>query len=104
MEQGLARLEITYADGREQLAHIYVVGAAPAHVANYAEWMVTRQYYTNKADPFHRAPSFLNYDRRTNHVIEQNNLAWIPGLSDECGAGEPIEKLLEMFTSAMLSQ
>lgn len=84
---GNVRLVLKYKDGSEQLVHYYIVGSAPAHVAGYTAWLASQQLYTDTSDPFSRAPSFLNYDRRTGSVILQDTLAWISGLSDECGAG-----------------
>lgn len=85
---GNVRLTVVYVDGRQQLVHFFVTPPAAAHIAAHAHWVSTAQFFNDTTDAFHRAPSFLNYDRRTSSVILQAALAWIAGLSDECGAGK----------------
>jgi hypothetical protein len=97
---GRARVLFTFTDGMDLAVQYYTHPDSAEHVEHYSATLATKQWYTNQSDQFSRAPSYLNYDRRasasaetglTNSsnggVILQNDLAWIAGLSDECGAG-----------------
>ena len=89
--QGRCRVTVEFADGMTAMVHYFVHEPAVAHTERYARALATRNFFEDAADAFSRAPSFMNVDRRENAgaggVILQNRLAWIAGLSDECGAG-----------------
>ncbi|WP_083500310.1 DUF5695 domain-containing protein [Sphingomonas endophytica] len=84
---GRARVAITYADGSVQSVHYYVTGPLDRVSADLGRFATTRQWFDDAADPFHRAPSILTYDRDANRIVTQDQRVWIAGMSDEGGAG-----------------
>jgi hypothetical protein len=47
---------------------------------------MTKQWYADSKDRFHRAPSVMAFDREANAIVMQDSRAWIAGLGDEgCG-------------------
>ena len=84
---GRVRLLITYEDGSQQSVHYRCVKAESEAVDNLGNFLFTKQWFDQKDDPFHRAPSIISYDREANAQVLQDQRAWIPGLSDEGGAG-----------------
>lgn len=84
---GRARLSVTYADGAVQTLNYFVTKPAQTAAADMGRFLFSRQWYQNPADPFHRSPSIMTYDREAGHVITQNPRVWLAGLSDEGGAG-----------------
>ena len=91
---GRVRVAIIFADGHQLAVQYYVHPDAKDHVEHYTTALSDKQFYTEANDAFSRSPSYLNFDRRLHGnqggVILQNNLAWIAGLSDECGAGPAV--------------
>jgi len=84
---GRARLSVTYADGTLQAISYFVTKPEAEAVADMGRFLATTQWFTDTKDPFHRAPSFLSYDRETSQFVLQDSRVWIAGLSDEGGAG-----------------
>ena len=71
--------------GTVQAIHYFITKPESQVVADMGHFLTTRQWFTDKRDPFHRAPSFMTYDREANEVVTQDGRAWIPGLGDEGG-------------------
>ena len=84
---GRARLSIIYADGTVQAISYFVTKPEAEAIADMGRFLTTKQWFTDASDPFHRAPSFMSYDRELNQIVLQDSRAWIAGLSDEGGAG-----------------
>lgn len=84
---GRVRVSIHYEDGREQSVHYYITDTTTATSAKLANFLVTKQWYTNTSDPFHRAPGLISYDYEKQQHVLQDARAWIAGMSDEGGAG-----------------
>ncbi len=84
---GRARLTVTYDDGVVQTIHYYVIKPAAEAVADLGNFLFTKQWYVDPADPFKRSPSVMSYDRAKNQIVTQEARAWIAGLQDEGGAG-----------------
>jgi hypothetical protein len=84
---GRSRLTITYADGTTQTVHYFATKAATSVVSDLGNFLTTSQWFDNSSDPFHRSPSVISYDREVNAFVRDDPRAWIPGLSDEAGAG-----------------
>ncbi|MBS1016088.1 DUF5695 domain-containing protein [Acetobacter persici] len=84
---GRARLSVTYADGSVQTLNYFVTHPARTAAEEMGRFLFSRQWYENPADPFHRSPSIMTYDREAGHIVTQEPRVWIAGLSDEGGAG-----------------
>ena len=85
--EGRSRLIITYDDGAQQFIHYYAVPSQQAQVTRLADFHETHQWYTNLADPFHRAYSYMLYDRDADVLLDQESRQFDVGESDEVGAG-----------------
>jgi hypothetical protein len=84
---GRARLTVQYADGNNQTIHYYITKSATEAVGDLGNFLTTSQWFTDTTDPFGRAPSVVSYDYEAKSFVYQDARAWIPGLSDEAGAG-----------------
>lgn len=94
---GRSRLTITYEDGTVQTVHYYVTKPSPQAIADLGNFLTTSQWFDNSSDPFHRSPSVISYDREVNAVVKDDPRAWIPGLSDEAGAGSWLAATMKQF-------
>lgn len=94
---GRARLSITYADGTLQTVHYYITKGATQVVSNLGTFLTTNQWFNDSSDPFARSPSVISYDREVNAVVKNDARAWIPGLSDEAGAGSWLAALMKQY-------
>ncbi|KAF8079162.1 hypothetical protein FPV67DRAFT_1404202 [Lyophyllum atratum] len=94
---GRSRLSITYADGTLQTVHYYVTKAATQAVRDLGNFLTTSQWFNSTTDPFHRSPSVISYDREVNAVVKDDPRAWIPGLSDEAGAGSWLAATMKQY-------
>ncbi|EKM61705.1 uncharacterized protein PHACADRAFT_204873 [Phanerochaete carnosa HHB-10118-sp] len=94
---GRARLTVAYADGTVQTVHYYVTKAATTVIADLGSFLTTEQWFDEPSDPFRRSPSVISYDRSVNAVIKDDERAWIPGLSDEAGAGSWLAATMKQF-------
>ncbi len=94
---GRARLTIAYADGTVQTIQYFVTKPAQEAVADMGNFLTTKQWFTDPADPFHRSPSVLSYDRELNHSVTQDSRVWIAGLSDEGGAGSWLATVMKQL-------
>lgn len=86
MAWGRARLTIRYRDGLVQTIAYRVIKPEDQTVADLGHFLTTKQWFTETADPFHRSPSAISYDRQANAWVTQDSRVWIAGLSDEAGA------------------
>lgn len=84
---GRVRVSITYKNGILQTINYRVIKPESQAVADLGHFLTTKQWFTDSADPFHRAPSAITYDRQVNQQVTQDSRVWIAGLSDEAGAG-----------------
>jgi hypothetical protein len=66
-------------------------------VADLGHFLTTKQWLADAADPFHRGPGIISYDRETNQQVKQDSRAWIAGLSDEAGAGSWLAATMKEF-------
>jgi hypothetical protein len=94
---GRARVTVTYKDGTVQTIHYLVIKPAAEAVADMGHFLTTKQWFTETNDPFKRAPSVITYDRETNQPVLQDSRVWIPGLSDEGGAGAWLSAVMKEF-------
>jgi hypothetical protein len=83
---GRARAVVTYEDGTVQAIHYFVTKPESEAVSDLGRFMMTKQWYTDTSDPFHRAPSVMTYDRDENKILTQDPRVWIAGLGDEGGS------------------
>ncbi|KAF7117469.1 hypothetical protein CNMCM5793_006451 [Aspergillus hiratsukae] len=82
---GRTRLTITYADGKTQTVHCFITESAPDAIARLGQFSTSTMWFTDKSDPFCRAPSVISYDASTRRPVLQEARVWIAGLSDEGG-------------------
>jgi hypothetical protein len=94
---GRARLTITFEDGSVQTIQYFVVKPAQEAVADMGHFLTTNQWFVDPADPFHRSPSVLTYDRELNQPVTQDSRVWIAGLSDEGGAGSWLAAIMKQL-------
>ncbi|KAG6911266.1 hypothetical protein DXG01_002104 [Tephrocybe rancida] len=94
---GRARLSITYADGTLQTVHYYVTKGATQAIGDLGNFLTTSQWFNSTTDPFLRSPSVISYDREVNAVVKDDPRAWIPGLSDEAGAGSWLAATMKQY-------
>ena len=84
---GRARLTVTYADGLVETVQYKVIKPEAEAIDDLGDFLFTKQWFDQKNDPFHRAPSVMSYDREANAIVTEDSRVWIAGLSDEAGAG-----------------
>ncbi|WP_240337071.1 DUF5695 domain-containing protein [Rufibacter psychrotolerans] len=84
---GRARLTIQYEDGLMQTIHYKVVKPEKETVADYGNFLTTKQWFEKEGDRFGRSPSVISYDNEKKQQVLEDNRVWIAGLSDEAGAG-----------------
>ena len=94
---GRARLTVTYADGLIQTVHYFVTKPEAKALADMSHFLTTKQWFTDRNDPFHRAPSIMTYDREANEIVMQDSRAWIAGLGDEGGGGAWIATIMKQL-------
>ncbi|KAF8963898.1 hypothetical protein BDZ97DRAFT_1904713 [Flammula alnicola] len=94
---GRARLSIVYADGIVQTVHYYLTKAATDAVSDLGSFLTTSQWFNSTIDPFRRSPSVISYDREVNAIVQNDPRAWIPGLSDEAGAGSWLAASMKQY-------
>ncbi|KIJ36493.1 hypothetical protein M422DRAFT_261043 [Sphaerobolus stellatus SS14] len=91
------RVTITYADGKNQTVHYFVIKPATQTISDLGNFLLQNQWFVNSTDPFHRSPSIISYDRDVNAFVTNDDRAWIPGLSDEAGAGSWLAAGMKQF-------
>ena len=94
---GRSRLTVTYSDGTVQTVHYYVTKPAAQAVSDLGAFLTSSQWFNDSSDPFHRSPSVISYDREVNDFVRDDPRAWIPGLSDEAGAGSWLAAAMKQF-------
>ena len=94
---GRARLTVRYDDDTTETIHYDVTKPAQQAVADMGRFLTTKAWFTDAQDPFHRAPSVMNYDRAHHRIVLQDTRVWIAGLSDEGGAGAWLAALMKEF-------
>lgn len=94
---GRARLSIIYADGRLQTVHYYLTKGSTTTVSNLGSFLTTSQWFNSTTDPFKRSPSIISYDREVDSIVLNDPRAWIPGLSDEAGAGSWLAAAMKQY-------
>lgn len=94
---GRARLTLTYKDGSEQTIHYKVIQPEKDVVNNLGNFLTTVQWFDDKKDPFHRAPSVISYDYETKQHLTQSQNAWFSGLSDEAGAASWLAAMMKQI-------
>ncbi len=94
---GRARLTVTYADGLTQSISCCVIKPAAQAVADLGHFLTTRQWYVDPADPFHRSPSVMSFDKSVDKIVTQDSRVWIAGLGDEGGSGSWLAAAMKEF-------
>jgi hypothetical protein len=94
---GRSRLTITYQDGLVQAINYFVIKPESQVVSDLGHFLMTKQWFVDPGDPFHRSPSVMTYDRQANSIVTQDPRVWIAGLSDEGGAGSWLAAIMKEF-------
>jgi hypothetical protein len=94
---GRARVLFNYDDGSKQSINYYVIKPAGQAVSDLGNFLLTKQWFVDAADPFHRSPSVMSYDRETNSIVTQDSRVWIAGLGDEGGSGSWLAAVMKQF-------
>ena len=94
---GRARLSLVYEGGSTQSIHYYVTKPSAQAVADLGNFLFTRHWFDDPADPFHRSPSVMSYDREANKIVTQESRVWIAGLGDEGGSGSWLAAAMKQF-------
>lgn len=84
---GRARLTLTYEDGLVQTINYKVIAPEKEVIAQYGNFLTTKQWFNQANDFFKRSPAPITYDYEKQQQVTQDSRAWIAGLSDEGGAG-----------------
>ena len=94
---GRARLSVTYDNDKVQTIRSYVIKPEKEVVNDMGHFLFTKAWFTDMSDPFHRAPSVMNYDREHNKIVEQSERSWVAGLEDEAGSGGWVAAAMKEF-------
>lgn len=94
---GPGRLTVTYADGTVQTVSYDITKPLDRVMADIGHFTTTKQWYDDPADPFHRTPSILSYDRDAGKILTQESRVWIAGMSDEGGAGSWVAAMMKQL-------
>jgi len=94
---GQARVSIRYEDGLLQTISYRVIKPEAEAVADFGNFLTTKQWFVDPKDPFGRSPSAISYDREANQQVTQDSRVWIAGLSDEAGAGSWLALAMKEF-------
>ena len=94
---GRARIAVTYDDGTVQAIHYRIIKPEREAVADMGRFLTTKQWFDDPADPFHRGPSVMTYDREAHQIVMQDQRVWIAGLSDEGGAGSWLAAMMKQL-------
>jgi hypothetical protein len=94
---GRARLSITYADNSVQTVQYFITKPLEQAMADLGRFSTTKQWFDDKADPFHRAPAILTYDREADRIVTQEPRVWIAGMSDEGGGGAWVAAMMKQL-------
>jgi hypothetical protein len=94
---GRARVTVNYQDGLKQSISYYVIKPAAQAVADLGNFLMTKQWFVDPCDYFHRSPSVMSYDREVNKIVTQDSRVWIAGLGDEGGSGSYLAAAMKEF-------
>lgn len=94
---GRSRLTVTYRDGLVQTIQYFVTKPEAEAVRDMGHFLLTKQWFVDPHDPFHRSPSVMTYDRERNEIVLEDSRVWIAGLGDEGGGGAWIAAVLKQL-------
>jgi len=92
---GRSRLTIEYENGELQTIHYNVIKPEKDVIADFGRFLTKEQWYENNQDLFGRHQSVISYDIEKNAKVLEDSRAWIPGLSDEAGAGSWLAAMMK---------
>jgi hypothetical protein len=101
---GPSRLVITYEDGTVQSIAYRTIKPEQEAVADMGRFLFHQQWFSDKRDPFHRAPSVISYDDAAGKQVTQDSRVWIAGLSDEAGAGSWLAAAMKEYVEPDASE
>jgi hypothetical protein len=92
---GRSTLTIEYENGEVQSIHYNVIKPEKEVIADFGRFLTNEQWYENDQDLFGRHQSVISYDIEKNAKVLEDSRAWIPGLSDEAGAGSWLAAMMK---------
>ncbi|MCH7411181.1 DUF5695 domain-containing protein [Belliella sp. DSM 111904] len=95
LKWGRARVEVTYDDGSVQVLSYKVIDSESELIAKMGAFYTNQQWFEDEKDPFGRHQSVISYDYEKKAQVKQDSRAWIPGLSDEAGAGSWLAAMMK---------
>ena len=87
---GQKTLRLHYGENRWTTLAFYCVQDAETLLRARARFIVERQFFHDRADPFHRHHGFLPFDARTGSRFQDSEEVWETGCSDEAGFADPL--------------
>ncbi len=94
---GRARAVITYKDGLKQSVNYKVIKPETEVVDDFGDFLLNEQWFDKPDSIFGRTNSVISYDYELKKQITQDSRAWIPGLSDEGGAGSWLGAMMKQL-------
>ncbi|RZJ81147.1 MAG: hypothetical protein EOO47_05265 [Flavobacterium sp.] len=94
---GRARVTVTYNDGLVQTIQYKVIKNETQLVADFGQFLTTKQWFDDANDVFKRAPSVISYDYETKKQVTEDSRAWIAGLGDEGGSGSWLGAMMKQL-------
>ncbi|KAH7104560.1 hypothetical protein BKA62DRAFT_741863 [Auriculariales sp. MPI-PUGE-AT-0066] len=101
---GRVRLTVEYANGQLQTVHYYVTKEGVQTVSDLGNFLFNAQWFDDPADPFHRSPSIMGYDRQLDQILKDERRNWLAGLSDEGGAGPFLAAAMKQYVSPVATE
>lgn len=96
---GRSILTIEYENGERQTIHYKVIKSEKDVIDDFGSFLTHEQWYENDQDLFGRHQSVISYDIEENAKVLEDSRAWIPGLSDEAGAGSWLAAMMKQVVN-----
>ena len=101
---GRSRITIHYEDGTDQSIHYKVIKPATQVVDDMGRFLTTEQWFDTPNDPFGRTNSIISYHYGKAEQVDEDNRAWVAGLSDEGGADSWLATIMKQLVQPEKSE
>ena len=88
--RGQKTMRLHYGQGRWTTLAFYSIENLAGLIKARGKFIVARQFYKNRSDPFHRYHGFLPFDYRIGSRYTDSVDVWSVGCSDEAGFSAPL--------------